>query len=108
VVVKENVSKYIGETTNNQAEYQALIAALEVAKKLKGERVDCFLDSELIVKQLNHEYRVKDQFLAQLYMKVWNLSTNFKSISYTYIRREYNKEADKLVNVAIDKAVGKK
>lgn len=96
------ISRYIGETTNNQAEYRALVAALEAAKELGADEVDCLLDSELIVKQLHHEYRVKDKDLVPLFLKVWNLGTGFKHVSYQHIRREHNKHADRLVNEAID------
>jgi len=100
----EKGNKYIGETTNNQAEYQAIILGLEKVKNIGAEEVDCFLDSELVVKQLNREYKVKDKDLAPLFIKVWNLSLSFKKITYNHIRREKNKEADKLVNEAIDRA----
>jgi len=99
----QEISKTIGETTNNQAEYQALLAGLEAVKKLGAEEVDCFLDSELVVKQLRHEYKVKNKELAPLFVKVHNLSLQFKKISFTHVRREQNKEADKLVNDALDK-----
>jgi len=92
----------IGETTNNQAEYQAIVAALEKAVEMKGEDLHCFLDSELVVKQLNGEYKVKDLGLAQQYMKIWNLQKKFKSVKYEHIYREYNKLADSLVNQALD------
>lgn len=101
--VVAEISKYIGETTNNQAEYQALIAALEKAKELKAEEVDCFLDSELVVKQLNREYKVKNAELAPLFLKVYNLSLSFKKIRFSHIRREFNKEADCLANQAMDR-----
>lgn len=94
--------KYIGEATNNQAEYQALILGLEKAKDLGVKEVDCLLDSELVVKQLNREYRVKDKELALLFVKVWNLAQQFEKITFKHIFREANKEADKLVNEAID------
>lgn len=96
--------KYIGEATNNQAEYQALIAGLEQAKKMKADEVDCYLDSELLVKQLNHEYKIKDHGLGPLFIKVWNLSQSFKKIKFHHVPREKNKEADKLVNEALDQA----
>lgn len=96
------VKRYLGETTNNQAEYRALVAALEAATELGATEVECFLDSELVVRQLTGEYRVRDKDLAPLFLKVWNLGTGFQKISYQHIRREYNKEADKLVNEAID------
>lgn len=98
----QTVKQYLGPTTNNQAEYRALIAALEAATELGATEVECFLDSELVVRQLNGEYRVKDSDLAPLFLKVWNLGTGFKKINYHHIRREYNKEADRLVNEAID------
>ena len=97
------ISKYLGILTNNQAEYYALITALEEAKKLKGSRITCFLDSELIVKQLTREYKIKDKKLASLFIKVWNLSQGFKKINFFYIPREKNKEADWLVNLALSK-----
>jgi ribonuclease HI len=94
--------KYIGETTNNQAEYKAVILALEKAKDLGAEELDFYLDSELVVKQLKREYRVRDAGLATLFVKVWNLCAEFKKVSFTHVRREKNKEADRLVNEAID------
>lgn len=100
-VIKE-FGRYIGETTNNQAEYQALLAGLTEAYKLGAEEINCYLDSELVVKQLKREYKVKDKELAPLFIKVWNLSQNFKKISYHHIPREQNKHADMLVNKALD------
>jgi ribonuclease HI len=98
-----DISEYLGITTNNQAEYRALIAALEKARELKATEVKCFLDSELVVKQLNHEYKVKNADLAPLFLKVYNLSLKFSKISFTHIRRELNKEADRLANEAMDR-----
>lgn len=99
---KKFYKKYIGETTNNQAEYQALLLGLEKAKSLGAEEVECYLDSELVVKQLKGEYKVKNKELAPLFIKIYNLSQGFKKVSYTHVFREKNKEADKLVNEAID------
>lgn len=104
-LVLAEISKYLGETTNNQAEYQALIAALEKAKDLNGEEIECYLDSELVVKQLNREYKVKNAELAPLFLKIHNLSLVFKKISYHHVRRECNKEADHLANLAMDKGM---
>ena len=101
--VIEEYGKYIGETTNNQAEYKALVSALERAVELGAKEVSCFLDSELLVKQLNHEYKVRDKDLAPLFLRVWNLLNNFENITFKHIPREKNKEADKMVNMAIDK-----
>lgn len=100
---KQNEFKrYIGETTNNQAEYQALVMGLERAKEHGATEIDCLLDSELVVKQLNREYRVKDKDLAKQFLKVWNLMAEFKKVTFKHIYRENNKIADRLVNEAID------
>jgi ribonuclease HI len=101
---KEQFKKYIGEATNNQAEYQALILGLEKAKAAGATEVECLLDSELVVKQLNREYKVKNEGIAPLFVKVWNLAQGFEKISFKHIFRESNKEADRLVNEAIDEA----
>lgn len=102
------ISKYIGETTNNQAEYKALIVGLTKAKELGASEAEVFLDSELVVKQLNREYRVKDKDLAPLFVSVYNISLGFKKIVFKHIRREKNALADKLVNLALDKECGKR
>ncbi len=96
-------SRYLGETTNNQAEYSAIIDALEHAKNLGADEVEMFMDSELAVRQLNHQYKVRNPGLMPLFMRVWNLSTGFRKVRYTHVPRERNKEADRLVNEAIDK-----
>ena len=98
------ISQYLGETTNNQAEYKALIAALKEAKRLKAEELTCYLDSELVVKQLNREYKIKNKDLAPLFLEVYNLSLSFKKISFIHIPREKNTVADSLANKAMDKA----
>ncbi len=95
---------YIGETTNNQAEYQALLAALQEAKKLKAEVVDCYLDSELVVKQMKQEYKIKDKALGQIFIKIWNLLPSFNKVQFHHIARELNKQADALVNETLDKS----
>lgn len=94
--------KYLGLTTNNQAEYNAILLGLEKSLALEIAELDCFLDSELIVKQLKLEYKVKNKDLAPLFLKVWNLSKKFKRIKFHYIPREKNKEADALVNEILD------
>lgn len=98
----DNLSEYIGESTNNQAEYKALLAGLELALKNEIEELACFLDSELVVKQINREYKVKDKELAKLFVKVWNTAQKFKKITFSHVRRELNKRADALVNQALD------
>ncbi|MBU0624829.1 ribonuclease HI family protein [Patescibacteria group bacterium] len=96
-------SRYIGETTNNQAEYSAVIDALQHAKGLEATEVAVFLDSELVVRQLNGEYKVKDPGLAQQFLKVHNLRCAFRQVTFTHIRRELNKRADRLANEAMDR-----
>lgn len=103
--VVTTISRCIGETTNNQAEYQAIIAGLEKAIELKAEEVECFLDSELVVKQLRHEYKVKNKDLAILFVKAHNLSVQIKKVRFNHVPREENKAADKLVNEALDKYI---
>jgi ribonuclease HI len=109
-VIKE-FSRYIGETTNNQAEYKALVFGLEQIHKLVGAKattieVKAFLDSELIVKQMTGEYRVRDINLQPLYAQVQKLVQKFGRISFAHVRREKNNHADALVNQALDKRVG--
>ncbi len=96
------IYKYIGETTNNQAEYRAILFGVEKAKDMGAEEIDCYLDSELVVKQLNREYKVKNKDLAPLFTKIYNLSMGFKKVKFTHIRRELNSEADSLANKAMD------
>lgn len=95
-------SEYLGERTNNQAEYEALILGLQKVKIYKPKEIVCFLDSELVVKQLNGEYKIKDPDIQPLFIKVWNLKLDFEKISFRHIEREKNKEADKLVNQKLD------
>ncbi len=101
-------AEYIGEKTNNMAEYEALIIALEKIKKLLGKNrakkseISCFLDSELVVKQLNHQYKIKEKNTQKNFLQVWNLMLDFGKVSFQHILREKNKVADGLVNEALD------
>lgn len=95
-------SQYIGPSTNNEAEYKALIHGLEVAKDKNPGTLACFLDSELVVKQLNGEYRVKNDKLKMLFDNVKKLQFEIPNISFNHVLRKKNKEADKLVNTALD------
>ncbi len=97
-----NFGKYLGTQTNNVAEYTALLLALEKAKVLGADEVDCFLDSELVVKQMRREYKVKEPTLQQLWLKIYNLSTTFKKVTFTHVRREQNAAADAEVNKTLD------
>lgn len=95
--------EYLGEQTNNFAEYSALISALKRAKELGATEVECRLDSELVTKQMQGKYKVRDPGLQKLFVQAYNASTAFKKISYHHIFRESNKEADKQVNETLDK-----
>ena len=99
------ISEYIGETTNNQAEYRALLAAISKAKELNTEEIDFFLDSELVVKQLNREYKVKNKELAPLFVQIYNATMQFKKVTFKHVPRNMNKEADRLANLAMDKKI---
>lgn len=95
---------YMGIATNNIAEYTGLISALTwLEENKKDEVIDFFLDSNLIVSQLNGVFKVKNATIRELVLKVRGLEQSFKKISYTHIPREKNKEADELVNQALDK-----
>ncbi len=97
-----SISQRIGKATNNQAEYRAIIAALEEATKLDAKRVDIKMDSELVVKQINGEYRVKKVTLKPLYQRVKQLLGSLGEFTITHIPRQQNAEADKLANKALN------
>ncbi len=105
--VVEKFGRYLGETTNNQAEYRALIAALERASELGAKEVECNLDSELVVKQMRGEYTVRDRDLQPLFVRAWNLAAQIGKVSYRHVRREFNSAADAEVNAAIDEYLSK-
>ncbi|MFA6428127.1 MAG: ribonuclease HI family protein [Candidatus Buchananbacteria bacterium] len=96
--------EFIGVGTNNQAEYQAVLLGLTKAQELGVKELECFLDSELVVEQLNLNYKVKDKNLGVLFVKAWNLIHGFKKVTFKHIPREKNKEADRLVNEALDES----
>ena len=100
----KEISKYIGETTNNIAEYNALLYGLEEALMLRTDEIVVNLDSELVAKQLTGDYRVRDPGLKPLFERATNMLKSFKSFEIRHIEREKNKEADKLVNRAINLA----
>ena len=97
-----DIKKYIGIQTNNFAEYSALIAGLQEAKNLGYTQAGCFLDSELVVKQLNGLYRVKEETLKPLFQEVKNIIKSFEIAKFTHVPRAKNAAADKLVNEALD------
>ena len=103
----------IGEATNNDAEYQALIFALKKCKSLLGKQkakqstLECRLDSELIVRQLQHKYKITKENTQRYFLEVWNLMLDFSVVTFTHVPREQNKIADAMVNEALDKELGK-
>lgn len=109
---KGSVIKEYGETlgvrTNNEAEYEAVIFAMKKVKARYGTEtlqkleVEVKSDSELLIKQLNGEYKVQDPKIQPLFLQIWNLKIDFGPVKFTVIPREKNKEADKLVNEALD------
>ena len=100
-ILKE-YSHYLGEATNNQAEYEAVIFALRKAKQLKIKELEIRTDSELIGKQLMGKYKIKDPDLQPLFIKAWNLRLDYDETDIKIIPRERNKKADKLVNQELD------
>ena len=106
----KEVSQFIGSNkTNNEAEYEALIFALKNTKKIigkaKAKKADlkCYSDSELIVRQLNHKYKIKEERMQAYFVEIWNLMLDFNRVEFFHIPREENKRADALANKAIDK-----
>lgn len=100
------LQRYLGLVTNNVAEYQALLIALEAAKEYHAKRIRIFLDSELVVKQLNGEYKVKNTNLKPLFDLIKSVLSKFESFEITHIPRDKNKRADALANAAIDDHIG--
>jgi ribonuclease HI len=102
-VVKE-LSRYLDRTTNNVAEYEGLLMGLESLLQLGAKKIVVKSDSQLLVRQLNGEYRVKDEKLKVLFERAKNLLRQFESCRIVHIRREMNKLADRLANRGIDDA----
>ncbi len=99
------ISEYIGITTNNVAEYQALIAGVRAAAGFNARVLRVRADSDLIVRQLQGEYRVRRPHLRPLYDEARALLAGFQEVDIQHVRREYNTEADALVNAALDAAL---
>lgn len=107
---KREASKFLGVQTNNIAEYEAVVLGLEEIKKIipEGERataaIDVYMDSELVARQLNGVYQVKEPTLYPLFIKIHNMRVkDFPHITFTHIPREKNGEADRLSNEAMDR-----
>lgn len=116
---KEQIIKKYGEylgdnLTNNEAEYSAVIFALKKFKTVFGKvitktsEVELRSDSELLVKQINGEYKIENEKIQKLFIEIWNLKIDFKAIKFKHIPREKNKEADRMVNEALDFEAGPK
>ncbi|MDD2757746.1 MAG: ribonuclease HI family protein [Patescibacteria group bacterium] len=109
VVIKDETGEtvaafgeYLDEQTNNFAEYAALIAGLKKAKELGATEVDCVLDSELVVKQMRREYKVKEPGLQKKFIEAYNATMQFKKVFFRHTLRENNKEADLILNKILD------
>ncbi|GAC1320495.1 MAG: hypothetical protein NVS2B16_21700 [Chloroflexota bacterium] len=100
--VVETIGKFLGVTTNNQAEYHALIAGLEAAARHHPEAVTVRMDSELVVKQMNGQYRVRHPEILPLYSRAAELAGALPAVSFVHVVREKNPGADRVANVAID------
>jgi ribonuclease HI len=96
----QQAARYLGQATNNVAEYNALLLALEEAAKLDGRQLQIFSDSELLVKQYNGEYKIKNKTLLGLHIKVRQWVAKFDQVLISHIPREENREADALANKA--------
>lgn len=99
----KNISRYIGKQTNNVAEYTALLVALEEAQEMKIKTVNVYSDSELICKQLQGAYKVKNENLKILFLRARKLMLKFDKIHISHIPREKNSGADKLARLAVKK-----
>lgn len=100
--VVHTISRTIGETTNNQAEYQAVEAALSYAREQGATAVDLYGDSELVMKQLRGEYKVKNKDLGSWVIKIHSLVNQIGRVTFTAVPRAQNRPADTLVNQALD------
>lgn len=111
--LKKEYGEYIGETTNNDAEYQAVIFALKklkllIGKERAGEAVaEIHVDSELVERQLNGHYKIMNPTIQKRFLELWNLKVDFGDVIFKHIPREDNHGADKLVNAALDKELNK-
>ena len=109
LVGKKNYGEYIGIATNNEAEYKAIIFALKKLKQLIGQErakeseIEFIVDSELLVKQMNNEYKVKEEGIQKLFLEVHNLKLDFGKVIFTHVLRSKNIQPDKLLNQVLDR-----
>ena len=110
--INKDYSQYLGKKTNNEAEYEAVIFALKKLKALVGKEkvseleIEIFMDSELAVKQLSYKYKIESPNIVPLFVKIHNLRLGYKGVSFKHVTRDKNKDADKLVNMELDKHSG--
>ena len=110
--VIKSYSKTLGHKTNNEAEYEAVLFALQKARALYGKEriklmsVEVRMDSELVERQLNEKYKIEEERLWPLFMKIWNTRLDFGPLYFRHIPREENRAADRLVNQALDREQG--
>lgn len=100
--VVHEIAQYVGEGTNNASEYKALLAGLDYCVKHKLSPVEILADSQLMIKQLTGEYRVKHEGIKPLYMEAQSLIRHLKITGYKHVLRDFNKHADRLANKGID------
>jgi ribonuclease HI len=100
------VAEYLGRATNNVAEYRALLLGLECARDLGARALEVRADSLLLVKQMTGEYAVRSDHLLPLHARAQHLAASFESVEYVHVRRESNRDADRLANRAIDAESG--
>ena len=113
LVGKKTGGEYLGEVTNNEAEYRAVVLALKKLKhliggeKAKESSVEIHVDSELLERQMNGGDKIKNETIKNLFVEIWNLKTDFGEIIFKHIPREKNAEADRIVNQILDKETNK-
>ena len=106
---KKSYCEFLGKATNNEAEYRAVIFGLKKLKQLLGgdkagqAMIDFYVDSELIERQLNGQYKIKEKNLQKFFMEIWNLRLDFRKVVFNHVLRGKNSEADRLVNQALDR-----
>lgn len=111
--LKKEYGEYIGETTNNDAEYQAVIFALKKMKQLIGKdsarnaTLEFHVDSELVERQLTGKYKIMDKRIREYFMEIWNLKIDYGKVTFKHVMREKNQEADRMVNAALDRELNK-
>lgn len=111
--ILKRYGKTIGRKTNNEAEYEAVLFALTKTRALYGKdrvkkmAIEVRMDSELVCRQLEGRYKIEEERLWPLFMRIWNARRDFGELSFRYVRREENREADRLVNEALDSEQGR-